>query len=271
MNQHESEVTGTPQLVGVMLKTPTFPPPATLLQAIQRRIPRFSAAYPDKPPSEKGIVGIVDGKRCAVLFRDEPKRLTSEDSCIASAWWWQDAWEQLRHHQAAVAITMIDPDKPRHCWGTLAKITAAVIDVSPAVGVSWQPADAVWKPDGFCSAVDAAGDGLPLAVLVSVKVGREEERPRPDGKPGLFGHTWGLAAFNLMEVEVRGFGGRGEDLISTLLGMAVYLVTSGVDIEDGETVGHGTSRDPKFRVRWQQSVLAPEQMVYRLYPESPVA
>jgi hypothetical protein len=65
---------------------------------------------------------------------------------------------------------MTDDDKPRHCYRTIAKLAAAVIETSPAIGILWEAADAVWPADRFRTAVDQAGEDLPVEMLVSVKL-----------------------------------------------------------------------------------------------------
>jgi hypothetical protein len=102
-----------------------------------------------------------------------------------------------------------------------------------------------------------------VEMLVSVKLAVDDEYSRPDGGRTCFALTWGLAAFGLMEIEVRGFDGPPDELVSTMLNMAAYLIKSGATISHGHTIGHDEHH--KFTVHHEPSTIASGQTVYRLY------
>jgi hypothetical protein len=220
----------------VMLDRAEFPDIAILIKAIGHRIAGFTSLGPYKTKQEGGLIGHVDGKRCVVY--DQPNALDADASCIKSAWWWRDAWDRLQPRKAHVAVSMLDSDAPRHGYRVIAKLAAAVIETSPAIGILWDAADAVWPADRFRTAVDQAGEDVPVEMLVSVKLAADDEYSRPDGGRTCFALTWGLAAFGLMEIEVRGFDGPPDELVSTMLNMAAYLIKSGATISHGHTIGH---------------------------------
>ncbi len=213
--------------------------------------------------SSAGSYAEVDGKLCVVAFFDQPNPLNADASCILSAWWWREAWDRLRQRKAHAVVCMTDDDEPRHCYRTIAKLAAAVIETSPAIGILWAAADAVWPADRFRTTVDQAGDDLPVEMLVSVKLAEDDEYSRPDGGRTYVALTWGLAAFGLMEIEVRGFDGQPDELITKLLNIAAYLLKSGAIIRHGDTIGH--DKRHKFTVRHEPSTIAAGQTVYRLY------
>jgi len=246
-----------------MLEKSEFPDIAVLITAIGRRIAGFTSLGPYKTKQEGGLIGQVDGKRCLVVFYDQPNPLDADASSIKSAWWWREAWERLQHRKAYVAVSMIDSDAPRHGYQIVAKLAAAVIETSPAIGILWEAADAVWSADRFRTAVDQASEGLPVEMLVSVKLAADDEYSRPDGGLTCFALTWGLAAFDLMEIEVRGFDGPPAELVSTMLNMAAYIIKSGATISHGHTIGHDEHH--KFTVHHEPSTIASGQTVYRLY------
>jgi Domain of unknown function (DUF4261) len=111
--------------------------------------------------------------------------------------------------------------------------------------------------------VDRAGDDLPVDMLVSVKLAADDEYSRPDGGRTYFALTWGLAAFGLMEIEVRGFDGQPDELITTLINITAYLLKSGATIRHGDTISHDEHH--KFTVHHEPSTVAAGQTVYRLY------
>jgi len=247
----------------VLLGAAEFPRPSTLMKAIKRRLPGFVDACPDHSEDGPALIGRIDGKHCVVAFCDERDALDPDASCIASAWWWQDAWESLERSQAYALVSIVDADEPWRCWSILSQLTAAVVETAPAIGVLWEPADAVWPADEFRAEVDDAGEQLPVRMLVSVKLG-PDEGPSRDGFPMLYGLTWGLSAFNLMEIELRCFDGKPLEMVGILLDMASYLIKHGPVIGDGHTVGHDGDHK-KFMVRHEPSTIAPGRMVHRLY------
>jgi hypothetical protein len=254
---------GTRPVACVLLGAPKFPPSSSLIKAIQRRLPGFVDACPDHADGGPALIGRIEDKHCVVAFCDESGALDPDASCIASAWWWQDAWESLERSQAYVLVSIVEADDPWRCWSILSQLTAAVIETAPAIGVLWEPADAVWPADEFRAEVDEAGETLPVRMLVSVKLGRDE-CPGRDGSPTLYGLTWGLSAFNLMEIELRCFEGDALEMVGILLDMASYLIKRGAVIGDGHTIGQDGD-EKKFMVRHEPSSIVPGWTVYRLY------
>jgi hypothetical protein len=82
--------------------------------------------------------------------------------------------------------------------------------------------------------------------------------------PMLYGLTWGLSAFNIMEIELRCFDGTPLEMVGILLDMASYLIKHGPVIGDAHTVGQDGDHK-KFLGRHEPSTIAPGRMVYRLY------
>jgi hypothetical protein len=253
---------GERPIVWVILDEVRFPSRSTLMAAIRQRIPDFIDDFPDQE-DERGVVGSLDGKRCIVSFNREPNPLHPDDSCILDSWWWPDAWARLQHRKAFVVVCMIEEDDPVHRYGALANLAAAVIDTSPAIGVYWELADAVWPAAEFRDEVDQSGKDPPVRMCVSVKLAKDAEYPNPGGGPAYLGLTRGLAAFDLMEIEARGYLGKPLKLANMLLNMATYLIACGPVIGDGHTFGYEGER--KFNVRHQPSTIAPGLFVYRLY------
>jgi hypothetical protein len=247
----------------VMLDKVAFPSDGVLMAAIRRRVPGFSNAFPDVRDDPAGLIGDVDGKRCIVAFYDQPNPLEPDHSCIKSAWWWRNAWDCLQQRKAHIVVCMIHEDEPVHRYGIIARLAAAVIDTSPAIGVLWELADAVWPADEFRDEVNRSGTEPPVRMCVSVKLAGDAVYPHPSGGPAYSGLTWGLAAFDLMEIEVRGYGGKPAELAMMMLNMAAYLIACGPVVEDGQTVGYEGQQ--KFMVHREPSTIAPGLTVYRLY------
>ncbi len=201
---------------------------------------------------------------CAVGFIDAPNPLGPQESFIMSAWWWPEAAESIDRRKGHAIVSVAGIADARQRAILLGKLTAAVVDATPgAIGVIWNEADAVWKADHFRASIDQSGDELPVPILVSVKVSGDTEFPRDDGNPAWGAMTYGLAAFELMEVEVRGWDGEPEAMVGQLLDIATYLAAQGPVIKDGDTLGPGAGA--KFRIKHEASTFDHGKRVYRLY------
>jgi len=85
---------------------------------------------------------------------------------------------------------------------------------------------------------------------------------KPDGTPSLFAITQGLAAFGIMEIEVRGYLGQMQPLYTTLLNIADYLIKSNAVLKDGDTLGSDMKK--AISVKSQISTLLQNKKVYLL-------
>jgi len=256
--QDDDSAAGWPIAI-VMLDQTEFPDRDQLFAAIRRRIPSIVDSFPDSKEGASGLIVAADGKRCVAGYYPEPYPLEPDDQCIKSAWWWREARADLQHHRAYVAVAVVDEDGPVHRFATMAAVAAAVIETSSAIGVLWVPAEAVWRADKFREEVDSLSGELPVGSCVSVKLIGERDGDRRT----YCGFTCGLAAFDLMEIEVRDFKGPAMKMIETILDMASYLIKSGPIIEHGQTIGH--VGEGRFDVYHQPSTYVEGRMVYRLY------
>jgi hypothetical protein len=146
----------------------------------------------------------------------------------------------LQQRKAHIVVCMIHEDDPEHRYSVIAKLAAAVIDTSPAIGVLWELADAVWPADEFRNEVDRSGTEPPVRMCVSVKLARDAVYLHPSGGPAYSGLSWSLAAFDLMEIEVRGYGGKPAELAMMMLNMAAYLIACPSSRTDRQSVTRGS-------------------------------
>ena len=74
----------------------------------------------------------------------------------------------------------------------------------------------------------------------------------------------GLKIFGLKEVEARGFRGAPADGALMVFGLVQYLLSSDVDIKDGDTFGHDGPGSAKHKVRIGPSTLVGREESYIL-------
>jgi hypothetical protein len=247
----------------VVLKTRRMPRACDVVAAIKKRVPEFSVPEEASEAPAGSIVafGVRGAGMTPLMFLDAPNPMSQSDSCVSSAWWWPDDWEHLRQRQGHVAVTVSHRDAKQRSL-LMAQLAAGIVEATDAMAVVWNPADAVWPSDTFLASVDATPGELPLSMVVAVKIGNDTEKLKPDGKPSWFAITEGLAAFGLMEIEVRGYPGEVPRLCGQILNIAGYLIDQGAVIGDGHTIG-GTPED-RTTVRHLPSTVRPGTTVYRI-------
>lgn len=242
----------------VMLESANFPSPVDLEAAIKKRLPEFRLAASPRPGAMLGTLG---NRLCILMFVGAPNPLDPDESFIKAAWWWPNVQQDVAKRKAHVIVSIGDTGDPQADHVALAKLVASVMESSPAIGVIWDGADAVWPRQMFIQGVDQAADGIPIALFVSVKLGRDTQFAMNKDVAWL-GMTYGLRVFGLKEVEFRGFEGEAPELVSTLLSVASYLVRKGDVIKSTDTFGETLER--QYWVKIEPSTLEPGKDVYRV-------
>lgn len=161
-------------------------------------------------------------------------------------------------HTRHTLVTTFPTDAGRDGAALLTKAVASMVALDPTIrAVLWAPADHVVLPAAFR---ELALDGQPSSLMltwVACNVGAH-----PDGH--LTGHTRGLGALGLMDVEIPSTGRDAGETLEQLHGLAQYQLADGGVIADGDTVG-GSARE-QIVVRHAPSAYDPGVTVLRLEP-----
>lgn len=219
--------------------------------------------WPDLPPvtdfdeKDEVVTFAIDEALVALAVMPAPIPWEDLEGPCETSWIWEEAADVLKKHTRHVIVSVAGELTPIERATLLTQVTAAVVETTPnALGVYWGDATLVIPPDFFRDqAVNALHDGPPAAIWVDVRVG-----PNDDGTSS--GFTTGLAAFDLMEFETEDSPDEPADLLDRLLSMAEYILTNGLVIKDGNTVGGDA--DEKIRVAWTDSAFGNEGQVIRL-------
>lgn len=194
------------------------------------------------------LLGAIEGRLVLITFVNAPNPVAQNESFIRAAWWWRSAYEEINKRKSHVIITITKSVDARRDQLRLAQLTAAVISKTNAIGVIWATADAIFRAKRFSKSVANAKKMLPVDLAVSVKLGRDTEFPRKDGKPAWLAMTYGLRSMGLKEIEYRGFSGEPVELVKLLLNTSSYLMSKGDVVQDNETIGSRTERQYVFKV-----------------------
>jgi hypothetical protein len=195
-----------------------------------------------------------------------------KESYVTSSWWWPETRAvvaRTRAHAVTALFGVNEGTPPKERILVEMQLAAAALDVlKSATAVIWPDANAMWKPDHFRSELDRAKGEIPVTLAVAVKLGRDTENLRPDGKPKWFARTEGLHAFGMMEAEWRAFDGDFLKLAGWMNGVAWYLINKGPIIYDGETMGSDAPGVmPPLVIRHEASTTVLGTRAYVVYPQ----
>jgi hypothetical protein len=239
----------------VALRTPVFPQRVALSAAIR-------AAWPDlSTPVEVGrednvVTARIPGGFVAVAVMPRPIPWEDLEWPAKLAWRWPKAAEALRSHAAHavvhVATEALDPVGARLL---LTRLVAAVVAGGDPAGVYWTEAMAVHEPSFFLArAAEASRERLPLPLWVGFHPFED------DGATSAY--TLGMRAFHRMELEVEKSRRPASEVLDYLGDIAHYLLTTGAEVRDGDTVG--ARAEERLRVRHAPALLDPTRTVCRI-------
>lgn len=164
-----------------------------------------------------------------------------------AAWYWPDAAEQLRRHEGHFLVVVVPGSADRKSAAIkLTKVTAALVESSPATGVLWGGSGTVHAPEPFCqTAAEIASDRLPVEIWVGFGL-------IPEGGEAHSVFTSGLEEFGMQEIEIHGSRRAPQFLYERLFDVVHYVLRKDVVLHDGETIGiTDTERIP---IRQTQSI-----------------
>ena len=143
----------------------------------------------------------------------------------------------------------------------LSKVVASLVAISPETfAVYWGSANHLIYPPLFREITMEALPNPLLLLWVAINVGE-----RPDGV--MTGHTVGLDAVGLMDIEIPQTPKTAEETVAFLVDVADYLLTNGLVIKDGDAVKE--TDEETIRAVYAVSLLDPEKTVIQLQSDMP--
>lgn len=223
----------------------------------------YAERYPDAPaPLAAGATDklqtVTLGEfTAAATLVPRPIPWSQLEGPCATAWYWPEAAEALRPHEAHLLVTLIDEGgRPIDKASALTRLTAAVTATAPSVGVFWGPGRLVHPPAAFVEqAAHVSPDNLPLFLWIDFRIEQAD-----DGSLRLF--TTGLEALGETELEVPHYVGAAQDLLDFVYNIAHYLLSRRKTINDGDTIG--VSEQVQATARRGPSMLGGEGEVIQL-------
>ncbi len=168
----------------------------------------------------------------AVTLVPRPIPASQLEGPTATAWYWPDAAEALRGHEAHLLVTLIDEGGSAvKKSAALTRLTAAIAAVAPSVGIFWGPGRLVHSPDAFIDqALQMRDDNLPLFLWIDFRLEQSDDRSYRL-------YTTGLEALGQNELEVSHYEGAPQELLDLAYNIAHYLLDQRKVVNDGDTIG----------------------------------
>src|SRR5262245_44009644 len=235
-------------VVFVALNSPRKPAPEEVFALLQDKYavdPEPEIAAPEGRDTAT-FFNLPDGMAFYSLM-PAPIPWDSLEGPCSTARWWPDAEKKLRNHTHHFIVSLMGgPENllERHVW--LSKFVAALTESSDAAGVYWGNGTLVHSPEAFCQLAEAVSTDDPIPQLwIDMRIWQEEDRK-------IRFATTGLAAFDLLEIEVDGATWHPGELLEFCANLASYLIKRGSSIPDGDTLGR--SAEEKFKVHHKKSM-----------------
>ena len=168
---------------------------------------------------------------------------------------WPDAGERMAVQKAHLICTIAGQVEKQTAAFLLTKIVAAVCVVAPAVEVYWGAATVVHSPEVFVAqAREMTEEVLPLYLWIQFAVSVREEKTTL--------RTHGMASLGFMEMEIVESSHPPVEVVGFAFNICHYLLDNGPILGDGQTIGMSATQ--KVPVRHTESILNPNERVYRL-------
>lgn len=236
----ESENDPSRAIVAMLaLNSEKMPKPSAVVNALKLRLP--DGPEPEDIEGEDGTITFHLGSWIAAIsMMPIPIPWSELEGPCATAWWWPDATDEMRHHKNHIIIALMGEDESllsRHI--VLSQLVAAIATITDTVGVYWGAGGLVHEPAEFIEQCDdlTIENSLPH-LWVDLRVEEND-----DGSLCFF--TTGLEAFDQFEMEIERSNQSAEEILDLCYSVVHYLISSGAQIQDGESVGRtGEERVP---------------------------
>lgn len=184
---------------------------------------------------------------------------------IGKTWFWPESAEAFAKSRAHVLVSALAPLNDPRLMRSLAVrvtcVTAALLEMLPALGVYWSTAENVIAPEHFLAEVkDAGEDGTPFDLWVSTHF---FEGPDHERNGEIIARTDGLQVFIGREIECGPYVKEPGEIGPVVRVVGQYVLDKRVQFNGGEFLG--TEADPIGHIEVDRTrVGADSAAVYRI-------
>ena len=184
----------------------------------------------DKRKDKDMLVGDIDGIMVAVALMPAPIPNNEAVDNAKTNYRWKDAVKIAEEHKAHILVSLLgEPDLVEGAK-LYTKIISALIKQENCTGIN--VLGTVLNPDMYRDFTKYYEENNMFPVENMIFIGlysSEDERVNA--------YTYGMEGFGKKEMEIIGSSQNPEDIYYFLQGVADYVITSDVILQDGETIG----------------------------------
>jgi hypothetical protein len=165
----------------------------------------------------------------AVEFRAARVPQPATDAVLRMTAQWPDAERELAPHQTHLAVSAsVDHGNALNLACEFTRVLAALATVSDSIGVCWLNGSVLCTRDEFVGiAAEMLGLGTPPLMLWIATHWKSE---------GQLIHTKGMSQFAAAELFLAQQPGSSLEMVEYLFDLAHYVLTSGNELVEGETI-----------------------------------
>ena len=184
----------------------------------------------DESKEKDMLVGDINGIMVAVALMPAPIPNNEAVDNAKTNYRWKDAVKVAEEHKAHILVSLLGEPNLVEGAKLYTKIISALIKQENCTGIN--VLGTVLNPDMYrdFTRYYEENDMFPVENMIFIGLyGSEEEK--------INAYTYGMEGFGKKEMEILSSSQSPEDVYYFLQGVADYVITSDVILQDGETIG----------------------------------
>ena len=184
----------------------------------------------DESKEKDMLVGDINGIMVAVALMPAPIPNNEAVDNAKTNYRWKDAVKVAEEHKAHILVSLLGEPNLVEGAKLYTKIISALIKQENCTGIN--VLGTVLNPDMYrdFTRYYEENDMFPVENMIFIGLyGSEEEK--------INAYTYGMEGFGKKEMEILDSSQSPEDVYYFLQGVADYVITSDVILQDGETIG----------------------------------
>ena len=159
---------------------------------------------------------------------------------------WKEGANEVAKHQAHVMLAVMNKTSAVEQAILFAKVASSLLKLDNAIGIYKDPT--VYEKNFYVNFAETIKDGeYPMPILIYTGMYL--------AKTGLCAFTSGMRSFGYEEMEIVDSPKQPNDLLGFLLSISEYVLSEGVELKDGETIGF--SEEQKLPITLSDGVSVP--------------
>lgn len=191
------------------------------------------------------LVGDVNGITVAVALMPAPIPNNEAVESAKTNYRWEDATKVAEEHKAHIIVSLLGEPNLVDGAKLYTKIVSALTKQENCTGIN--VLGTVMNPEMYRDFTEyyEENDMFPVENMIFIGLYGSE-----DGK--INAYTYGMEGFSKKEMEIISSSQSPEDIYYFLQGIADYVITSDVILQDGETIGF--SADQKISISQSKGI-----------------